>query len=149
MATPNADHGQRAAVQPGRGTRFGSAALAAAAAASLLLPGASWDVRVRGLVAFVLLVVAVRSLRLGLQVDDGTVIYRGYLLTRRVPSQQVRRVTDFPCLVWESASGRTWSSPMLCFVQSDRFPVRPDRGAGMLVEQVRACLRSAARGDKH
>ena len=137
-----------ATVQPGRGTRFGSAALAATVATSLLLPGASWDVRVRGLVAVGLLVVAVRSVRLGLKVDDGTVTYRGYLLTRRVSARQVRRVTDFPCLVWESSSGRTWSSPMLCFVQSNRFPARPDRGAGTLVKQVRACLRSAARGDK-
>ena len=148
MTTPSADDAQTATVRPGRGTRFGSAALAAAVATSLLLPGTSWDVRVRGLVALGLLVVAVRSFRLGLQVDDGTVTYRGYLLTRRVSAQQVRRVTDFPCLVWESSSGRTRSSPMLCFVQSTRFPARPDRGAGTLVKQVRECLRSAARGDK-
>ena len=51
-------------------------------------------------------VVAVRSLRIGVECWDGGVRVRGVLRTRLVPRSSIEEVTSFPALWWRDSAGR-------------------------------------------
>ena len=130
-----------AVITPSRSTRYVASLVAASVAVALWVPGASGSAALRGLVSVVVVVVAVRALRVGVQVTKKTVIYRGYMWTKRVARQQVRRVSTFPSLLWEAPYGRTRQTPMLCFSRTTRFPAQVDRGGDDPIRQRRRALR--------
>jgi hypothetical protein len=137
-----------AIIEPNLGGRYGAALAATAAAVLLWVPSESGDGALRGAITVVLVAVAVRSLRVGVEVTEELVTYRGYFLTRRVPRRQVRRVTDFPCLVWESRPGRNRWSPMPCFMHSSRVPDRVNRLNRDRVQSLRKALNLRRDGNR-
>lgn len=135
-------------IEPNAGARYGAALAAAAAAGLLWLPGESGDELLRAVLTVVLLFVSVRSLRVAVVVTDADVTYRGYLWSRRVPRGQVRRVTDFPCMVWDSGGGRSRWTPMPCFMQSSRSPESANLLNRSRVQQVRKALNLRRDGNR-
>lgn len=57
-------------------------------------------------------VVAVRSLRIGVECRDGSVRVRGLLRSRLVPRASIEGVTDFPALRWRDSAGRERWTPI-------------------------------------
>jgi hypothetical protein len=70
----------------------------------------------RGLAVAVLgigALVAVRSLRLGVECRDGVVRVRGLLRTRVVPRASIEEITDLPALRWRDTAGRRRWTPIV------------------------------------
>lgn len=137
-----------ATIEPNAGGRYGAALAAAAAAGLLWLPGESGDELVRAVITVVLLFLGVRSLRVGVVVTEADLTYRGYFWSRRVERRQVRRVTDFPCLVWDSGSGRNRWTPMPCFMHSSRIPESANLLNRSRVQQLRRALNLRRDGNR-
>ena len=57
-------------------------------------------------------VVAVRSLRIGVECRDGTVRVRGLLRTRLVTKTSIEELTGFPALRWRDNAGRGRWTPI-------------------------------------
>ena len=63
-------------------------------------------------VACVGAVIAVRSLRVGVECGDGAVRVRGLLRTRVVPGSSIEELTSFPALRWRDSAGRGRWTPI-------------------------------------
>lgn len=137
-----------AVIKPNAGARYGAALGAAASAGLLWFPDENGDELARAVLTVVLLYVGVRSLRTGVVVTEADVMYRGYLWSRRVQRRQVRRVTDFPCLVWDSGSGRNRWTLMPCFTYSNRSPQSANLLNRRRVLQLRRALNLRRNGNR-
>jgi hypothetical protein len=58
-------------------------------------------------------VIAVRSLRIGLECRDGVVRVRGLLRTRVVPRATIEEITGLPALRWRDSEGRRRWTPIV------------------------------------
>jgi hypothetical protein len=61
-------------------------------------------------------VLTVRGYRLGVRCEADRLVVRGLLWTRAIPRQDIRTVTDFPAVRWETASGRGRWTPVTAFI---------------------------------
>ena len=58
---------------------------------------------------------AVRSYRMGAKYGPEGIEVRGILLSRRIPTDQVVRVTGFPAVRWQTAAGKGRWTPIFAF----------------------------------
>jgi hypothetical protein len=63
-------------------------------------------------------VIAVRSLRMGVDCRNGVVEVRGLFFTRRVPRVRIDHVTGFPALRWRDDAGRCRWTPIVFLIDS-------------------------------
>jgi hypothetical protein len=64
----------------------------------------------------------VRGCRIGVRCEADRLVVRGLLWTRAIPRQQIRAVTDFPAVRWETAAGRGRWTPVTAFMSgADEF----------------------------
>jgi hypothetical protein len=70
---------------------------------------------ISGLVLALAVFLAVRSHRMGTSYDSDGIEVRGILLSRRIPADQVIRITGFPAVRWQTAAGKGRWTPIFAF----------------------------------
>lgn len=58
---------------------------------------------------------AFRSYRMGVRYGSAGIDVRGLVLSRRIPRDQIIRITDFPAVRWHSATGKARWTPIFAF----------------------------------
>ena len=64
--------------------------------------------------------VAVRSMRIGIECRNGAVRVRGLLRSRTVPRASIEDITRFPALRWRDRDGRRRWTPIVFLMDSSR-----------------------------
>ena len=58
---------------------------------------------------------ALRSFRMGVRYGAEGIEVRGLVRSRRIPRDQIIRITDFPAVRWQSATGKARWTPIFAF----------------------------------
>jgi len=70
---------------------------------------------ISAVVAALSVVLAIRSYRMSVRYGPDGIQVRGFLLSRWIPRDEIIRITGFPAVRWQSASGKARWTPIFAF----------------------------------